>query len=462
MLQVGREGLDFAENLVEGGVDFAENLVEGAVDSAPHIGEHIIDAAQDVGEHIGIPTSGDDDGDPSLDDVDMYAGAGPRDLDDGGPTGGGYAAKASLSNFKQLAEICLLDHKHTLRHQHISCTPRASQLRFVCLWGFRCEEDVLKAALKVAKPEAIPYKMTVHAFHAGRSRPSPDSPVTLVTQCSADRLPSVLKQATKWGGDISLAVLIPSAPTSAAAETTAAIRRLCDTVDEAHSSDPSQTRLSLDVAILEGAEADTTRHDHCGALYPINALRNLALLQARDAGFHPAATALLVDSDCIPAENLLSELSLADVQERILPGEFVDTRCREGIDEAEVAAKKTLAIVVPCLEAAAHTCFDELESISPPATTKEAVSLLREGLVQGFHVDYFPKGHGPTDFLRAAAICQLNALDPSAAVAYTVPFSPCFEPYVVVAKTVAPMYDERFRGYGMNKVSDLKRPISIF
>lgn len=127
MLQVGREGLDFAENLVEGGVDFAENLVEGAVDSAPHIGEHIIDAAQDVGEHIGIPTSGDDDGDPSLDDVDMYAGAGPRDLDDGGPTGGGYAAKASLSNFKQLAEICLLDHKHTLRHQHISCTPRASQ-----------------------------------------------------------------------------------------------------------------------------------------------------------------------------------------------------------------------------------------------------------------------------------------------------------------------------------------------
>lgn len=93
----------------------------------------------------------------------------------------------------------------------------------------------------------------------------------------------------------------------------------------------------------------------------------LCFFKARDAGFHPAATALLVDSDCIPAENLLSELSLADVQERILPGEFVDTRCREGIDEAEVAAKKTLAIVVPCLEAAAHTCFDELVSNNIPS-----------------------------------------------------------------------------------------------
>lgn len=33
------------------------------------------------------------------------------------------------------------------------------------------------------------------------------------------------------------------------------------------------------------------------------------------------------------------------------------------------------------------------------------------------------------------------------------PFEPCFEPYVVVDKNAVPMYDERFRGYGMNKVN---------
>ena len=42
--------------------------------------------------------------------------------------------------------------------------------------------------------------------------------MALVTQCSADRLATVLKQALRWGGDISLAVLVPSAPSSTAAK----------------------------------------------------------------------------------------------------------------------------------------------------------------------------------------------------------------------------------------------------
>lgn len=63
------------------------------------------------------------------------------------------------------------------------------------------------------------------------------------------------------------------------AQTLRAIRQLCDAVDKAWSADPSQEQLSLDVAVLEGAESDQARHDHCGSLFPVNALRNLALLQ---------------------------------------------------------------------------------------------------------------------------------------------------------------------------------------
>ncbi|CAN0464386.1 unnamed protein product, partial [Laminaria digitata] len=37
-------------------------------------------------------------------------------------------------------------------------------------------------------------------------------------------------------------------------------------------------------------------------------------------------------------------------------------------------------------------------------------------------------------------------------LAYTVSYSSCFEPYIVANKSTVPMYDERFRGYGMNKV----------
>lgn len=58
------------------------------------------------------------------------------------------------------------------------------------------------------------------------------------------------------------------------------VRRLCDVIDEAVRLRQRES-LSLDVAILEGAEADPARHDRSGPLYPINTLRNLALLQAR-------------------------------------------------------------------------------------------------------------------------------------------------------------------------------------
>lgn len=44
--------------------------------------------------------------------------------------------------------------------------------------------------------------------------------MTLVTQCSADRLHAVTQQALRWGGDISLAVYVPSAPSSATSKVT--------------------------------------------------------------------------------------------------------------------------------------------------------------------------------------------------------------------------------------------------
>jgi len=50
---------------------------------------------------------------------------------------------------------------------------------------------------------------------AMQALPSRESQVTLVTQCSADRLHAVLRQALRWGGDISLAVYVPSAPSFA-------------------------------------------------------------------------------------------------------------------------------------------------------------------------------------------------------------------------------------------------------
>jgi hypothetical protein len=87
----------------------------------------------------------------------------------------------------------------------------------------------------------------------------------------------------------------------------------------------------------------------------------------------------------------------------------------------------------------------------------------RAGKVEGFHISHFPKGHRATDFERWFAgsagpdavsdgsfTREKHGLD-----TYPVKYEESFEPYVIVARDITPAYDERFRGYGMNKISHL-------
>lgn len=59
-----------------------------------------------------------------------------------------------------------------------------------------------------------------------------------------------------------------------------------------------------------------------------------------------------------------------------------------------------------------------------------------------YHV--WPKGHAPTDYAKWR----------TATVPYRVAWQPDFEPYVVVRRD-CPKYDQRFVGFGWNKVSHI-------
>jgi len=80
-----------------------------------------------------------------------------------------------------------------------------------------------------------------------------------------------------------------------------------------------------------------------------------------------------------------------------------------------------------------------------PSTQEALSSLWVRGAAAGFHTSYYPKGHGPTNFVRWFEAKHI----------YPIAYEENFEPYVVMRKDLIPLYDERFRGYGMNKISHL-------
>ena len=80
-----------------------------------------------------------------------------------------------------------------------------------------------------------------------------------------------------------------------------------------------------------------------------------------------------------------------------------------------------------------------------PGTRREVEEMVAAGCAEGFHVSKFPAGHSPTRFQD-----WFSASEP-----YQVEYREMFEPYVIAHKASLPRYDERFRGYGMNKIAHL-------
>merc|ERR1712151_1146562 len=62
---------------------------------------------------------------------------------------------------------------------------------------------------------------------------------------------------------------------------------------------------------------------------------------------------------------------------------------------------------------------------------------------------------GATDFARWTQLAESPAIARS--WSYEVPYEEFFEPYVVVSRSCAPRFDERFRGYGLSKCSFLRQ-----
>uniref|UniRef100_A0A8C5WGS3 Xylosyl- and glucuronyltransferase LARGE2s n=1 Tax=Leptobrachium leishanense TaxID=445787 RepID=A0A8C5WGS3_9ANUR len=148
-----------------------------------------------------------------------------------------------------------------------------------------------------------------------------------------------------------------------------------------------------------------------GQLYPVNLLRNVALRNAQ------TPYVFLSDIDFLPMYGLYENL-------------------RRSIAEQDMA--NTLkALVVPAFETLRYR-------LSFPKSKAELLSMLDMGALYTFRYHVWEVGHAPTNFAKWR----------TATTPYHIEWAPNFEPYVVV-KRDCPEYDQRFVGFGWNKVSHI-------
>ena len=146
-----------------------------------------------------------------------------------------------------------------------------------------------------------------------------------------------------------------------------------------------------------------------GPFYPVNYLRNIALGAVR------TQYVFLNDGDFIPVKGLFNYL----------------------LDQNKLIMNKKTLLVVPAFETSKFT-------LKFPASKRELLQQIRMKLVSQFCVACAHKTHAPTNYRT-----WFKARNP-----YQIEWAQHFEPYVVVRSDVA-RYDERFVGYGYNKVSQI-------
>uniref|UniRef100_A0A671RAC7 Glycosyltransferase-like protein LARGE2 n=1 Tax=Sinocyclocheilus anshuiensis TaxID=1608454 RepID=A0A671RAC7_9TELE len=148
-----------------------------------------------------------------------------------------------------------------------------------------------------------------------------------------------------------------------------------------------------------------------GQFYPVNLVRNVALRNVN------TPYVFLTDVDFLPMYGLYDYL-------------------RKSIVQLDMANTKK-ALVVPAFETLRYR-------LSFPKSKAELLSMLDMGTLYTFRYHVWTKGHAPTKYAKWR----------TATTPYKVEWEADFEPYVVVRRD-CPEYDQRFVGFGWNKVSHI-------
>lgn len=220
--------------------------------------------------------------------------------------------------------------------------------------------------------------------------------VTLVAHLSSDRLQVLNQLAGNWLGPMSVSIYLTELETSL----------LISTIE---SSSNLSRRKNIGYHLVF--------RDH-GFNYPINRMRNIALNNVL------TEYVLQSDVDFLPSTNLYEYLK--------------STISKMSLDQGNSKNPLTKrALVIPAFETQQY----RFEFPSNKADLIEEINL---GHIMIFKQQIWRRGHAPTDYSK-----WVRSTKP-----YSVAWQPDYEPFVVTSKD-APRFDERFVGFGWNKVENI-------
>ncbi|WIA29620.1 hypothetical protein OEZ86_012107 [Tetradesmus obliquus] len=272
-----------------------------------------------------------------------------------------------------------------------------------------------------------PVRMKLHK--AWWSSKSPAVKVTIVTGLNPSRVNQLESQCTSYKGPISAAVYVVLPNPDKAPELTEEHKRILQEaeqqVDEFHRRMEAADNCQLDILLLY----ETVLDEVMRVMFPINTMRNYALLQAR------TPLVAMVDVDLIVSNALLQWL--------------LDKR---NYDQLREMTRGKTVVVLPAFETAPQknmTLAHDLADTAAMMNKEQLGRLVQKRLIYQFALYLFRQGHNCTDYAK-----WFKADQP-----YDVEYHDGYEPWFIIDRFRNPWYDVSFRGYGWNKVSHV---VNIF
>ena len=281
------------------------------------------------------------------------------------------------------------------------------------------------------------YKL-VNFFLEAEGKPKSRNDVALVTHGTVNRLHHIAELSERWRGPMSVAVFTPEYDTILAMELILRLYQCVPSIRQNVSihlvfplTHPPKTIPSTisqqDYSCGSGTafyieKMPTSKNYALGRLkYPNNLLRNLALNNAR------TEYVMVVDIDMLPSANLHEEFVTFAIQHSLKA-------------DNSVLDHKTV-FVVPA--------FEIQNNVPIPQDKSKLLEQWSQRLVRPFYQELCWKCQRQTDY-EAWRNLTLSPFQ----VGYEVGWKDPWEPFYIAARSV-PLYDERFKQYGFNRISQV-------